>query len=101
MTQPASPIQIPLSQVGSASAFAAAVSSHVAALTAHRTGPAKVAAPVASALVSAVVAAVPATGPVAQRGPDTFQVAPYEVFDDTPRTPEQQQSLQVLRETIK
>lgn len=94
-------IQIPLSQVGSASAFAAAVSSHVAALEAHRTGPAKVAAPVAPPAVEAVVAAVPAIGPVAARGPDTFAVLPYEVFDDTPRTPEEQQAIAVLRETIK
>lgn len=93
-------IQIPLSAVGSAAAFAAAVSSHIAALTKHRTGPARVAAPTAPAAVEAVVLRVPASGPVATRGPDTFTAVPYTIVDDTPKPPEVAAALSVLRETL-
>lgn len=95
------PISIPLSQSGPADAFAAALAAHCAALAAHRLGPAKVPAPTASALLDSLVERVPATGPVATRGPDTFRVRPYEIVDDTPKTPEQQHALSVLRETVK
>jgi hypothetical protein len=93
-------IQVPLSAAGSAVAFAAALAAHAAALAAHRTGPARVAAPVAHPLLESLVLRVPASGPVATRGPDTFQIAPYTIVDDTPRPPEQQTALAVLRETL-
>lgn len=100
MTQPASPISILLSQSGPPDTFAAALSDHCAALVAHRVGKAGVPVPAASALLDSLVERVPASGPVATRGPDTFRVRPYEIVDDTPKTPEQQQALSVLRETI-
>jgi hypothetical protein len=33
--------------------------------------------------------------------PDDFVVLPFEIIDDTPRTPEQQKAIQTLRETIR
>jgi hypothetical protein len=33
--------------------------------------------------------------------PDDFIVLPFEIIDDTPKTPEQQKAIDVLRETIK
>jgi hypothetical protein len=93
-------IRIPLSLAGSAEAFAAAVAAHRAALEAHRLGPAGVAVPIAHELVEALIACVPDSGPVAERGPDRFEIVPYEIFDDTPVAPETQQALDVLRETL-
>jgi len=93
-------IQIPLSQSGPAPAFAAAVAAHCAALAAHRTGKAGVPVPVASPLIDSLVLRVSDTGPVATRKPDSFQVRPYEIFDDTPKSPEVDQALSVLRETL-
>lgn len=95
------PIQIPLSQSGPPAAFAAALETHRDALAAHRIGPAKVPAPVSSPLIDSLVQRVPQTGPVATRGPDTFEVLPYVIVDDTPKPPEVATALAVLRETLK
>jgi hypothetical protein len=57
-------------------------------------------APRATEMVESVVARIPQDGPVATRGPDRFVALPYQIIDDTPKTPEQQQALGVLRETI-
>jgi hypothetical protein len=32
--------------------------------------------------------------------PDAFEILPYEILDDTPLTPEADQALRVLRETL-
>jgi hypothetical protein len=93
-------IQIPLSQSGPADQFAAAVQQHIDACTAHMMGKPGVPAPRSSELVERVVARVPQDGPVATRGPDRFVALPYQIVDDTPKTPEQQKALGVLRETI-
>jgi hypothetical protein len=97
-------IQIPLSQVSSASEFAAAVEKHRNALERHNLGKSGIAAPTADPLVQSVIARVPQTGPVAKRGPDDFVIQPYEIIDDTPpapKNPEQELALSVLRETIR
>jgi hypothetical protein len=57
-------------------------------------------APRSSELVERVVARVPQDGPVATRGPDRFVALPYQIVDDTPKTPETEKALGVLRETI-
>lgn len=93
-------IQIPLSQSGPPNQFAAAVQQHIKACTAHMMGAPGKPAPRSSELVEAVVARVPADGPVATRGPDKFVALPYQIIDDTPRTEEQQQAINLLRETI-
>lgn len=93
-------IQIPLSQSGPADQFAAAVQQHIEACTAHMMGKPGVPAPRSSELVERVVARVPADGPVATRGPDRFIALPYTIIDDTPRTPEQQAQIDLLRETV-
>lgn len=96
-------IQIPLSQVGLAEEFAAALEQHRADLEAHRLGEPDRVAPVAHELVESLVLRVPDKGPVAERGPDKFVVAPYEIVDDTPAPPvepDTQRALDVLRETI-
>lgn len=90
-------IRIPLTQIGSAELFAKAVDVHIAAVTAHMLGPAGKPAPRAHELVEAVICRVPQDGPVATRGPDRFEVAPYEVFDDRPVSPE----IQFLRESVR
>lgn len=78
-------IQIPLSQSGPAQAFAAAVEAFRAALEKHAIGKPGIHAPIApSILVDGLVQRVPDTGPVAQRGPDRFVIADYEIVDDTP-----------------
>ncbi len=92
-------IQIPLSQAGEPAAFAASLEAHRAALEAHRTGRVGIAAPAHA--WDHLIERVPQTGPVAARGPDTFVVRAYEIVDDTPKTPEAEQALKVLRETIK
>lgn len=96
----ADPIQLPLSATGDPTAFAAALSARAAALAAQRKGKAGIPAPVGSPLLDALIQCVPAAGPVATRGPDTFQVAPYEIVDDTPKSPEVAAALSVLRETL-
>jgi hypothetical protein len=93
-------INIPLSQSGPADQFAQAVQQHIEACTAHQMGRPGVPAPRSSELVEAVVARVPQDGPVATRGPDKFVALPYQIVDDTPKTPEQQKAIDLLRETI-
>lgn len=93
-------IQIPLSQSGPPNQFAAAVQQHIEACTAHMMGAPGKAAPRSSELVERVVARIPADGPVATRGPDKFVALPYQIVDDTPRTPEQQAQIDLLRETV-
>lgn len=81
-------IQIPLSRIPSPEEFAAAAEAHRAALEAHRLGPAGVPQPRCDELVEAVVERVPDPNPkVAERGPDRFVVAPYEIVDDRPNAP--------------
>lgn len=89
-------IQIPLSQVGNPAAFAAALEVHRVALESHRVGKPGVAAPVAHPLLDCLVARVPRGDPL----PDAFQLLAYEIVDDTPKPPEVNQALQVLRETL-
>ncbi len=93
-------IRIPLSQTGPADKFAQAVQAHIEALAAHRTGPEGKPAPRASELIESVIATQPQEGPVAARGPDRFVALPYEIVDDSPKSPEQEQAISVLRETI-
>jgi hypothetical protein len=93
-------IRLPLSQTGQPAQFAQSVQAHIEALTAHMMGPPGKAAPRASDLIENVIARVPQDGPVATRGPDRFIALPYEVFDDTPKTPEQQKAIDTLRSTI-
>jgi DNA-directed RNA polymerase subunit E'/Rpb7 len=76
------------------------VEAHRKALIAHMMGPPGKPAPRAPEVVEAVLLRVPQAGPVATRGPDKFEIVQYEVFDDTPKTPEQEQAISVLRETI-
>lgn len=93
-------IQIPLSQSGPADQFALAVQQHIEACTAQMLGKPGIPAPRSSELVERVVARVPQDGPVATRGPDRFIALPYQIVDDTPRTPEQQAQIDLLRETV-
>lgn len=93
-------LKLPLSQTGPADQFAKAVQAHIEALTAHRMGPAGKPAPRASELIESVIATQPQDGPVATRGPDRFVALPYDVYDDNPKTPEQERAISVLRETI-
>lgn len=81
-------IQIPLSRIESSEAFAAALEAHRAALAAHRIGEPGVPAPLAHELLHELVLRVPESGPVESRGPDRFEIAPYEIIDDTPPPPE-------------
>lgn len=67
-------IQIPLSQSGPADQFAAAVQQHIDACTAQMLGKPGV--------------------------PARFVALPYQIIDDTPRTPEQQAQIDLLRETV-
>lgn len=93
-------IRLPLSQTGPADKFAQAVDAHIQALTSHMMGAPGKAAPRASDLVERVVMRQVQGGPVATRGPDRFMAMPYEIWDDTPKTPEQQKAIDTLRETI-
>lgn len=90
-------VTIPLSQSGEPAAFAASLSAYAAALAAQRAGKPGIPAPVASPLVASLVVSVSRGDP----HPDSFQVLPYTIVDDTPKTAEQEQALAVLRETIK
>lgn len=92
----AEPISLPLSITGPADAFAFALEAHRLALEAHRSGPHGTPAPTAHSLLDDLVERVPRGDPL----PDAFVVRPYSIFDDTPRPPEQQQALAVLRETL-
>jgi len=90
-------IQIPLSQVScDPKGFAVDLEAYRAALEAHRSGPHGHAAPTAHPLLDALIQRVPRGDPY----PDAFVIRPYEVIDDTPRTPEEQRAIDVLRETI-
>ena len=85
---PAVTIQIPLSQSGDPVAFAAALEAHRADLAAHRIGPANVPVPTDPYWIfDSLIQRVPAAGPVATRGPATFQVRAHEIVDDTPKPP--------------
>lgn len=94
-------IQTPLSQSGPVDAFAQAVQAHRNALEAHLMGKPGRPAPAASALIESVILRQPQQGDVAKRGPDRFVILPYEIVDDTPRRADQQQAIEVLRETLK
>lgn len=93
--------QIPRSLAGDPHKFAQAVQAHIEACTAHMLGKPGKPAPRASNVVESVVMRRVQTGPVATRGPDQFVAVPYEVMDDTPKTPEQQKAIETLRATIK
>lgn len=77
-------IQIPLSKIVSREDFAKAVFDHQAALAAHMMGKPGISRPKAHPLIESVINRVPDSGPVAQRAPDTFVIADYEIVDDTP-----------------
>lgn len=89
-------IKIPLSHSGPAKEFAKAVEAHRKALEAHMMGKPGKPAPIANAIIEAVIERRPQDGPVATRGPDKFVIMPYEIYDDTPVSPE----LQILRDSI-
>lgn len=91
------PVLIPLSVSGEPAAFAAAVEAHRAALETHRSGSEGVPSPRTALAIEDLIQRVPRGDPL----PDAFQVRPYEIVDDTPRTPEQNQTLSVLRETLR
>lgn len=93
-------IEIPLSHAGSVEGFAKAIEEHRSALLAHQRSVEKPI-PVHSPWVEAVISRWPQPGPVAERGPDEFLVLPYKIIDDTARTPEEQQAIDVLRETLR
>ena len=93
-------IRIPLSRSGPADQFAAAVQSHIKACTAHMLGKPGVPAPRSTPLVESLVRRVPQAGPAATRGPDRFITLPYEIYDDRPRSPDQEKAINTLRETI-
>jgi hypothetical protein len=89
-------IRIPLSRSGPPQEFASAVEQHLAALERHLMGKPGKPAPVASDLVHSLIERRPQDGPVATRGPDRFVILPYEIYDDTPVSPE----VQLLRDSI-
>lgn len=90
-------IRIPLSQIsGDPKGFTVDLEVYRAALESHRSGPHGHAAPVAHPLLDALIARVPRGDP----HPDAFVVRAYEIFDDTPKTAEEQRALDVLRETL-
>lgn len=93
-------IQILLSQIGSLDEFASAVAAHQKALITQQMGKPGKPAPVAPQWVDLVIARVPQSGPVKSRGPDQFVVQPYTIIDDRPMSPEAQQAISTLRETI-
>ena len=91
-------LRLPLSQTGPADKFAQAVEAYRQAKLAHRFT-VDVPAPTADPLVESVVRRVQGE----PGKPDEFVVLPYVIEDDLPKpppTPEQQQALDVLRETI-
>lgn len=88
---------VPLSVSGPPVAFAAALEAHRAALEAHRAGPAGQAAPIGHPLLDSLIQRVARGDPE----PDAFEIAPYRIEDDTPRTPEAERAIQTLRETLR
>lgn len=76
-------IRIPLSQVGSADAFAVEVEAHRLAVEQHQTGEPGMSAPAHSELIESLIVRRPAMGPVDKRGPDKITVAPYEIVPPT------------------
>ena len=93
-------IRLPLNQTGPADKFALAVQAHIEALTAHMMGATGKPAPRAPDIIERVIMRQVQGGPVATRGPDRFMALPYEIYDDTPKTPEQQKAIDTLRSTI-
>lgn len=93
-------IRLPLSQTGPADKFAQEVQKHIEALTAHMMGATGKPSPRAADIIERVIMRQAQGGPVATRGPDRFMALPYEVFDDTERSPEQQKAIDTLRSTI-
>lgn len=93
-------IRLPLSQTGQPAQFAQDVQAHIEALTAHMMGPPGKPSPRASDLIDRVIMRQVQGGPVATRGPDRFMALPYDIYDDTPKTPEQQKAIDTLRSTI-
>lgn len=89
-------VQLLLSATGDPAAFRSALEAYRAALEAHRAGKPGIPAPVAHPLLEALIQRVPQGDPL----PDLFQILPYEIVDDTPRPPEQDQALRILRETL-
>lgn len=80
-------IQIRLSQIESPEAFAGALEAHRVALTDHCLGEPDQAPPIGHELLDQLIRRVPDSGPVEDRGPDRFEIAPYEIVDDTPPAP--------------
>jgi hypothetical protein len=80
-------IQVRLSQFESPEAFRAALDAHRTALSDHRLGEPDQPAPIANELLDRLIQRVPEPGPVEDRGPDRFEIAPYEIVDDTPPPP--------------
>jgi hypothetical protein len=89
-------ISLPLSQTGPANEFAQAVEAFRQAKLAHRFT-VDVPAPTASPMIESLVRRVQGE----PGKPDDFVVLPFEIIDDTPRTPEQQKAIETLRETIR
>lgn len=89
-------LQLPLSQTGPADAFAAALEAHRLDLVAHRSGKPGVPAPAHTPFLDSLIQRVPRGDP----HPDDFVIVPYEIVDDTPRSPEAQKAIDVLRETL-
>lgn len=80
-------IQIPLSQAGSAEAFAAEAESHRTAIEQHQLGAPGISAPAHNELIESLIVRTQDTGPVAKRKPDKITIAPYEIVDDTAPPP--------------
>jgi len=89
-------IRIPLSQSGPADEFAKAVENYRKLCHIHMMGRPGKPAPTAREIVRSLVERRPQAGNPATRGPDEFVILPYEIFDDTPASPE----LQLLRDSI-
>ncbi|XUM19773.1 hypothetical protein ACRAVF_19090 [Bradyrhizobium oligotrophicum S58] len=83
-------IRIPLSLSGPVDAFVREIDAHRVALDAHRRGKPGLAAPLpARAILEALIERVPGKDPA----PDSFQVRPYEIYDDGPTLAEMQAAL--------
>lgn len=89
-------ISIPLSKVGSAAEFAAAVEAHRSDVEKHLAGEPGVPAPTHDPLIESLIVRTAAKGPVAKRGPDKITIAPYEIVDDTPPPPTIEQRKEAL-----